>query len=381
MCLAIVDFVSHPYAVDPSKALPASAYRGPAFEADLANIWHNDWVWVGTADQVAEPGDYFATDLAGQPLIVLRNQEGELTALSNMCAHRGTLIADGAGNTKRFQCPYHAWTYADDGRLLSVPHTAKDDVDRAVHCLPRYRAEQWHGLIFASINPDVAPLTDRFAHLEEIVTKSGIEDLYHWPSERNEQVWDANWKLIITNAMESYHLFKVHPETLEPFTPTRDTYYVLGNADGAVTGGITSSGDDFTLLSLPPNLVGVFSDGSLLWQAVQPLSHDRSRVITGGAFPHKPPSSQKGLAKFTTKALSSLVSKSYPDFLPEDKFICERGQSAATGDYEPGVLVPMEQVVVDFHHYLNRQLHGASIPPVRTSADVGVARRTGQAPA
>ena len=93
-----------------------------------------------------------------------------------------------------------------------------------------------------------------------------------------------------------------------------------------------------------------------------------------GRFPNKPPSSQKGLAKFTTKALSSLVSKSYPDFLPEDKFICERGQSAATGDYEPGVLVPMEQVVVDFHHYLNRQLHGADTPPVRTSAEVGIAR-------
>ena len=369
------------YAVDPSRALPASAYRAPGFEVDVANIWHDDWVWVGTSDQVADPGDYVAVELAGQPLILLRNQAGELAALGNMCAHRGTLIVDGTGNTKRFQCPYHAWTYADDGRLLAVPHTAAEDVDRSVHCLPRYRAGEWHGLVFVSMNADVAALSDRFAHLKDIVTRESLANLHHWTSERNEQVWQANWKLVISNAMESYHLFKVHAETLEPITPTRDAYYIVGNAYGTATGGITTYGGDYTLLSLPPNLVGVFSQDSFLWQAVQPLAHDRTRIITGGAFQYEPPSSQKRLAKWSTKAMARLSAQSYPDFLPEDKFICERGQSAANGDYQPGVLVPMEQVIADFHHYLNGRLHGAKVPPVRTSAEVGVARSTEQAPA
>ena len=63
-----------------------------------------------------------------------------------------------------------------------------------------------------------------------------------------------------------------------------------------------------------------------------------------------------------------------PDFLPEDKAICERGQRAATGDYKPGVIVAMEQVIVDFHHYLNRQLHGATTPAARTSHEAGIAQ-------
>ena len=369
------------YAVDPARALLASAYRAPALEADLAHVWHDGWVWVGTADEVAEPGDYVAVELAGQPLIVLRNQGGELTALANMCAHRGTLIVDGSGNVKRFQCPYHAWTYADDGRLLSVPHAARGDVDRAAHCLPRYRAEEWHGLVFASMNPDVAPLSERFAHLEEIVTKAGLAELHHWTGERDEQVWQANWKLVITNAMESYHLFKVHPKTLEPYTPTSGAYYIVGSADGTATGGLSTTGGDYTLLSLPPNLVGVLSDGSFLWQAVQPLAHDRSRIITGGAYQYESPSKQSGLAKWMTKSAARSEERKTPDFLPEDKFICERGQRAATGDYKPGVLVPMEQVVADFHHYLNRQLHGAPTPPVRTSAEVGLTRPTKRPPA
>ena len=366
--------VASVYAVDPARALPAEAYRAAALDADLARIWHADWVWVATADQVAEPGDYVSVSLGGQPVIVLRNQDGDLAALSNMCAHRGTLIVDGSGNAKRFQCPYHAWTYADDGRLLSVPHTARGDVDRAAHCLSGYRAEEWHGLVFASMNPDVAPLSERFAHLADMVAEAGVAKLHHWTGERDEHTWEANWKLVITNAMESYHLFNVHRETLEPITPTSGAYYIVGNAYATATGGASTAGGDYTLLSLPPNFVGVISDGSFIWQAVQPLTHARSRVITGGAFEHESPSVKRGLAKWSAKATARAAAREYPDFLPEDKAICERGQRSATGDYEPGVLVAMEQVVVDFHHYLNRQLHGAPIPPVRTSAEVGVAR-------
>ena len=130
-----------PYPIDPLRALPAAAYREAAFAAEVDAVFRHDWVFVGTADEVAEPGDYVTTDLGGQPVIVLRRQDGELAAMSNLCSHRGTQLVDGFGNTKRFQCPYHAWTFADDGRLLGVPHATRDDVDRDAHCLPTYRAE------------------------------------------------------------------------------------------------------------------------------------------------------------------------------------------------------------------------------------------------
>ncbi|MGI9596271.1 MAG: aromatic ring-hydroxylating oxygenase subunit alpha [Acidimicrobiales bacterium] len=362
------------YTVDPTRALPTDAYRSDAFDVERELIWRSDWVFVGTADEVAEPGDYVSVTLGDQPVIVLRNQSGELTALSNLCAHRGTVLVEGAGNTKRFQCPYHAWTYRDDGGLLSVPYAKPADVDKNAHCLPQYRAEDWHGLIFATMNPDVGPLAKRLGHLDDIAEAAGLSSLNHWTSEREEEVWDANWKLVVSNAMESYHLFKVHPETLEPYNPTASAYYIKGNADGTATGGANRDEDDYTLLFLAPNIVGVLANDAFLWQAVFPLAADRTRVMLGGAYRHRSPGEMSGVGKWTTRAATKAARTLVPDFLPEDKDICERGQRAANGHYRPGVLVPMEQVISDFHHYLNRQLHGADVPPVRTSDDVGVAK-------
>jgi phenylpropionate dioxygenase-like ring-hydroxylating dioxygenase large terminal subunit len=344
------------YVVDPQRALPLAAYRAEAHLLDIERVFRSDWVFVATSDQVAEPGQYVAVEVGGQPVIVLRNQAGELAALSNLCAHRGTLLVEGAGVEKRFQCPYHAWTYADDGRLLAVPHTDRGDIDRDAHCLPTYRADQWHGLVFASLNPAVAPLAERLAHLESMVADAGLDDLHHWTAERRVEEWQANWKLVMANAMESYHLFKVHPETLEPYTPTTGAYYRVGQPEGTATGGTQKGSDDYTLLSLPPNFVGVISDGNLLWQAVVPLAHDRSLIIDGGAYAHPSPSTQSGLSKWVGSTAARVMDAAVPDFLPEDKAICERGQRAATGDFEPGTLVPMERVVVDFHEYLRARL-------------------------
>ncbi|MEM9610030.1 MAG: aromatic ring-hydroxylating dioxygenase subunit alpha [Actinomycetota bacterium] len=363
------------YPVDPGRALPAEAYRADSFAADVDHVFRRDWVFVGTADEVSEPGDYVTTELGGQPVIVQRDQDGRLGAISNLCAHRGTLLVEGYGNAKRFSCPYHGWTYADDGRLLAVPYTTRDDVDRSAHCLPRYRAEEWRGLVFASSTDDVQPLSERFAHLDELAADAGIDRLHHWTSQRSEAVWEANWKLVISNAMESYHLFKVHEETLEPYTPTAGAHYLVGSADGTATAGTSPDGDDvYTLLSLPPNFVGTITGGALLWQAVQPLAWDRTRVVTGAAYPSPPPDRSSGLSKLRGLATAA-AGAMLPDFLPEDEEICRRGQRAASGDFAPGVLVPMEQVISDFHHYLARQLHGAPVPPVRTSAEVGIARR------
>ncbi|MEM9132443.1 MAG: aromatic ring-hydroxylating dioxygenase subunit alpha [Actinomycetota bacterium] len=367
--------MSDRYPIDPLRALPTSAYRPASHQVDLDAIWHRDWVFVATADQVAEPGDWVAVTVGAQPVIVLRRQDGELAALSNLCAHRGTLLAEGAGSAKRFQCPYHAWTFSDTGRLLAAPYTRPADVEREAHCLPSYRAEQWHGLVFVSLDPEVPSLATRFAHLESLVVDAGIAELRHWTAERAQETWEANWKLVIANAMESYHLFKVHPETLEPYSPTAGAHYIVGSADGTATAGPygQDGADRYLLLSLPPNFVGVIVGDSLAWQAVRPLSADRSLIVTGGAHTSPSPSTRTGLRRWAGSAAAKAVDWAVPDFLPEDRMICERGQRAATGEFTPGTLVPMEQVVADFHHYLDRQLHRVEPPPVRTSAEIGIA--------
>lgn len=333
----------------------------------MANIWHRDWVFVTTEDHVGSPGDQVPVIVGDQPVLLLRNQVGELCAVSNLCAYRGTLLVEVPVNAKRIQCPYHAWTYADDGRLLAMPFTPPAAIDRAAHCLPVYRTESWHGLVFVSLNPDVEPLSVRFAAVEAHVAAQGIDRLHHWSDQQQTDVWECNWKLAIVNAMESYHLFQVHPNTLEPYTPTRDAYYIVGSARATATGGRVEGHDDYLLISLPPNFVGVFNSGAFYWQSVRPDGTHRCAVSTGGAYAS--PQGSRSSSRFSgwlARAANKSASYSLPDFLPEDKAICEHGQRGGVGDFSPGRLVPAERVVADFGRYLNWRLNNIASPAVHT---------------
>ena len=350
---------------DPEYALPLQVYRDPAWLAEeMVSIWRRDWVFTATEDALSAPGDQLPVVIGDQPVLLLRNRQGGLTALSNLCAHRGTLLVEEPVNASRIQCPYHAWTYGDDGRLLTAPFAPPGAIDKEAHGLLAYRVESWHGLVFVSLNPDVEPLSERFAAVEPHVNARGIDGLHHYSDQQREEVWACNWKVAIQNAMESYHLFKVHRSTLEPYAPTRGAYYICGSARATATGGSTSGGDDYLLISLPPGFVGLLDSGSLAWQAVYPIDAGRCSVRTGIAYAPGPDErSFAGVTKWLA-GLASAATYPFADFLPEDKAICERIQRGATGDFKPGRLVPIERVIEDFGHYLNWQLNGVEPPGV-----------------
>jgi len=355
-------------AFDPQRALPNSTFRNADFyEAELSKIWHSDWVFATTEDAVPEPGDQLPVTIGHQPVILLRTQDGSLAALSNLCAHRGTLLVEQATNAKRVQCPYHAWTYAESGRLLSVPFSPNGEIDKTAHCLPSYRVEAWHGLVFVSLNPDIEPLIERFGAIDSLLADRGIDDLHHWSDQQTTDVWQCNWKLAILNAMESYHLFQVHPDTLEPYSPTKDAYYRIGSARASATGGTSKGEDDYVLVSLPPGFVGVLTGGDFVWQAVEPRGVDQCAVRTGGAFKSPSPDQTEGrLTRWATKAATAATALALPDFLPEDKAICERGQRGVGGDFAPGQLLEVERVVADFGHYINWRINNVEPPPVHS---------------
>lgn len=361
--------MTSPIDFDPTLALPNVAYRDEGwFEAELESIWHGDWVFVTTEDALANPGDQLPVMVGRQPVLLLRNQDGQLVALSNLCAHRGTLLVEEPSNGKRIQCPYHAWTYADSGKLLSVPFSPKGEVTKADHCLPSYRVESWHGLVFVCLNSNVEPLSERFAVIDETLAVADLDAFHHWSSHWTRETWECNWKLAILNAMENYHLFQVHSETLEPITPTKDGYYIAGSARATITGNLATDGSTTELISLAPGFVGVASADSLVWVAVDPIAHDKCTIRTGGAFTTKPPDPSAGrLTKWMTNAGMAMYAQAFPDFLPEDKEICERGQRGAIGDYVPGPLIEAERIVRDFGHYLNWKLNKIDPPPVYRS--------------
>lgn len=327
----------------------------------MDRIWRGDWVFVTTEDTVSKPGDQLPVIIGEQPVLLLRNQSGELAALSNLCAHRGTLLVEEPTNGKRIQCPYHAWTYDDLGQLIGCPFSTANTLDRDSHFLPNYRVESWHGLVFVSLNLDVEPLSARFAAIEPYVAEWDLEGLNRGSGPESTEVWECNWKIAITNAMESYHLFKVHPKTLEPISPSKGAYYIVGSARATATGGAVTGGSDYLLISLPPGFVGIFTDGSFFWLAVYPVDTQRCAIQSGGTYTV---GQNSGAFRGLWDWLGSLTgSFSLPDFLSEDKEICERVQRGIAGDFQPGQLLPIERVVMDFGHYLNWRINDVEPPP------------------
>ena len=116
-----------------AQAMPKSVYTSPAFaEAEQRHIFAHDWLCAGRAEALPNPGDYLTMNISGEPIIVLRDRDGVLRAMSNVCRHRMSTLLEGRGTTKSIVCPYHAWTYELDGRLSGLPDSASyPGIDKA----------------------------------------------------------------------------------------------------------------------------------------------------------------------------------------------------------------------------------------------------------
>jgi phenylpropionate dioxygenase-like ring-hydroxylating dioxygenase large terminal subunit len=197
--------------------LPPEAYRSPAFHAfELEAVWRREWVLAGRAEEVPEPGDFFSIEVAGEPLLVVRGEDGEIGAISAVCRHRGMLVAEGRGRCERaFVCPYHSWAYAPDGRLIGAPQAV--ELVRRGLTLPRVRTEVWHGFVFVNLDADAAPLAPRLASLEPIVAPYRLAELRGEftadPGYRFEFDHDWNWKVYAEGQNECYHCDKLHGDT------------------------------------------------------------------------------------------------------------------------------------------------------------------------
>ena len=343
--------------LEEAYSLSFSAYVDEdVYAAEVEKIFHDEWVFVCQAPELAAPGDYFAMDLAGEPIYVIRGSDGELRAFSNICRHRGTqLLDEGFGRVDKYvTCPYHAWAFDLSGELQAVPYNKLIAVDRAEHKLVQLRCDVWHGLIFVHLGDNPQPLAERFSRMADYVTEFEI-DAFDSATSGGPEYWDANWKLVMENAMESYHLFKVHEPTLEQVSPTRGAYYMAGSSEWSLTGGELTYGrqaldEYYVLLSMAPSFVGILTNGSLGWLSAHPLGRGRTMVRSGAI----------GLQKVTRR--SSGDDQFTRDFFLEDKLICERvhkGMSARKG--RGGKLVDMERVVTDFHQFLATRLF--DLPP------------------
>src|SRR3989440_5686095 len=148
-----------------AKTLPQRYFvSAEALAQEQEKIFSKQWLLVGHQSQIANAGEYFVQQVIGESLIVIRDKAGEIHGFFNVCRHRGTrLIEDEKGQCAAIQCPYHAWTYGLDGRLIGAPHM--DEVpgfDKADYSLHRVNLGLWEGFIFVNLKKSPVPLADWF---------------------------------------------------------------------------------------------------------------------------------------------------------------------------------------------------------------------------
>ncbi|WP_413630239.1 aromatic ring-hydroxylating oxygenase subunit alpha [Novosphingobium sp. KCTC 2891] len=224
-----------------AETLPPECYTDPDFhEFEKEALYNHEWLCVGRADWVASVGDYFTTQIIGEPIIVTRTQEGEIRAMSAVCQHRAMLVAEGQGNARGFLCPYHHWSYALDGRLIAAPAMNKTcNFDRAQFGLPNFKVELWNGFIFINFDADAAPLAPRLTAVTEAIAGYDLASA-EGPRPEPAPTLPWNWKVMFENNNDGYHASRLHHGPLHDFVPS--SLAVFPDADPADGGFLRFNG-------------------------------------------------------------------------------------------------------------------------------------------
>lgn len=335
-----------------ARSMPAGFYTDPAiFAAERQHLFLKHWFFLCRAETLPNPGDYRAFDNPGGPIVLVRGNDGVLRCFANYCRHRGSILLEGTGNVGgRIICPYHAWSYLNDGRLYGCPDMKDaEGFDKVENGLVTLDIDHWAGFVFARFTKDGPSLAEHLGDLPDRMASHRPEDMRHtWSCTLDVA---CNWKLILENAMETYHTGIVHRETVGAQTsrtlPTRGSWICIQVVSGRSIATLSDTvppfdkiegldedarmGTYFTV-ALPTMQFAVAQD-CLWWLNCSPIAENRTRLEVGGCFP----AARLGQADFQIRA------EPYYDrwerVAKEDVGILEKQQRAlGSALYRPGPL-------------------------------------------
>ncbi|HKP38116.1 MAG TPA: aromatic ring-hydroxylating dioxygenase subunit alpha [Pyrinomonadaceae bacterium] len=199
-----------------ASTIPAPWYTDPrVFELEKLTVFSNSWQLVGRTDQLRQAGDFVTTDVAGEPIVIVRGHDDRIRAFFNVCRHHAAAVMTAAGGSApQLRCPYHGWTYALDGELKGTPDfTGVCDFDRAANGLAPVEVSTWEQWVFVrlgSSNNDRISLEDFLgADLRGQINSLALSNL-HW-IERRQYTIDCNWKVFVDNYLDGgYHVPHLH---------------------------------------------------------------------------------------------------------------------------------------------------------------------------
>ncbi|AWD22531.1 aromatic ring-hydroxylating oxygenase subunit alpha [Fuscovulum blasticum] len=348
-----------------AQAMPKSVYTSPGFaELETRHIFAAEWLCAGRAEALPNPGDYLTMEIAGEPVIILRDRDGSLRGLSNVCRHRMSTLLQGRGNVRSIVCSYHAWTYNLDGSLRGAPAMARNEsFCRDQIRLPAIRVENWRGWIMVTLNPDAPPPAETLAAVDRLVGYLPMETY----SEvfREEFDWDTNWKVLAENFMESYHLPVCHEATiggtcdLNLMTcPEGDAafnhHWIVKNDSLPLSLAHPSNtalqGDERRitwLLAIYPSLLITLTPGYFWYLSLTPKGPGRVHVLFGGGM------SADWIADPEAPAHLAQLKTLLDEVNLEDKGCVERVYRGLCADLSaPGALSHLERPNYDFARWI-----------------------------
>jgi Rieske 2Fe-2S family protein len=350
-------------------------------------IFSAEWVCVGRAEEVPEPGDYLLLDLVGESLLLVRSRAGELRGFYNVCRHRGCRLVLG-GPTRpdapssstpsgRFggaiRCPYHAWTYTLDGELRTAPYLDEEDgFTRADFPLHPVGVDLWGGFVFVHLEPagaaaDGRTLLRQLGPVPERLGRYPLAELR--TSHRITYQVNANWKVMLENYNECYHCAGVHPELCKVVPAFRerggaslDWDRGVPHRDGAWTfthSGTTArapfpglSDDERTRHKgelIYPNFMVSLSADHVAAFTLWPEGPERTTIVCDFLF-HPDEIAKPGFDPSDAVEFWDLVNR-------QDWTICEGVQSGMRSRrFEQGFYAPMESWSLDIRRYVRERL-------------------------
>ena len=287
--------------IERAWTLPAHLYFDPAIAAqEKGRIFSRTWQVVGHHDQTANAGDYFTTELEGEPLLIARGADQKLRGFYNVCRHRAGPPAQGCGSRKLFRCAYHGWTYNLDGTLNHATEIEGVEGFKAEDfALAPVRCEEWFNLIFVNLDLDARPLLATLGDLPKQAERFPFETMKLF--ERRTYDMKCNWKTYVDNYLEGYHLPTIHPGlnreldfnayTVEPYgSHVRQWSPIRGAQPGDATPRRYQEGrEDLTtdyFWAFPNWMLNCYPDNVSL-NIVLPVEPDRSLAIFEWYLPEK----------------------------------------------------------------------------------------------
>ena len=292
-------------AYDPNQSLdraftiPSSWYVDKnLYELELKTVFSNTWQLAARVDQVSQPGQYATTDIAGEPVVVVRGSDGVLRAFFNVCRHHAAAVmTEQEGNAAQLRCPYHGWTYSLEGELKGTPDfSGVCDFDRTQNGLVPVEIATWENWVFVKLSGRRAIKLDEFlsTNLTEEIKQINLTGL-HW-FERRHYHFDCNWKVFVDNYLDGgYHVPYLHKGLdsvldYSNYTIENGTRHCLQSSPIVTEGaeaqtGAVRKGERALYYWIYPNFMINWYDGVMDTNLVVPRGVDQTEVIFDFYFP------------------------------------------------------------------------------------------------